>query len=111
MNETYYRRASNKRSKVAETDMNFLTDLVSYSIMDLENRSISNLPHARFDTNLSRVPVEKIKTSLYNIVKKNLFKVAGTTYEDAVDETLRNYILNAYIPSKNIGQMVLREEK
>ena len=111
MNETYKKRAQKKRNEVAETEMKMLCDLVSYSIMDLEDKEVSNLPHSRFDTNLSRVPADTIKTSLYNIVKRNLYRVSGSKYSDACDEMLRNYIVNAYIPSKNIGQMVYRENE
>lgn len=102
MKNQYTQRKINKVSEISqECEYPVWTVFLVSCLDDLHDKSISNLPYTKWNTNVSRVSKQKVMTSINNIVKKNLHKTMGYSYKDNVDETLTRYVMNGYLVSKN----------
>ena len=99
----YKKRINRKRNTLFE-DMDLLEGFVSNCILDLEDPEVSGLSHPSFKRNLARENISKIKTSVSKVVERNRFKSLGHSFTSPADESLKNYLTHAYIPSKIVGE-------
>jgi hypothetical protein len=100
MNRTRRNLLAKKMAEISDDD-GLLTDLVTFCLIELENRDNHSLPHRLFSTNLYRLPLSTTKPVLNDVIKRGLRHcLSRKAYPDTIDTNLRSYLEHGYLPMK-----------
>lgn len=91
----------NKKMNEIKNEDDFFTNLVSFCLLELDNRNNHPLPHRNFTTNLYRQSNKKVRHVMKDVVSRGLnYCLSVKNYQDQNDTNIRNYVEQGYLPSK-----------
>ncbi len=91
----------NRRMNEIKNEDTFFENLVSFCLLELDNRDHHPLPHRNFTTNMYRQSKTKVRHVLKDVVNRGLnYCLSVKKYKDTEDTNIRNYVEQGYLPSK-----------
>ena len=96
----------NRRMNEIKNEDTFFENLVSFCLLELDNRDHHPLPHRNFTTNMYRQSGTKVRNVMKDVVNRGLnYTLSIKKYKEPEDTNIRNYIEKGYLPSKWYGGM------